>query len=186
MSFFEQVEGWEVACLIGGLVFLGFYVGQRVDWEDMLRPRASAPVHMEGKISSSAKLAQVEVLPIPDSVYTSLQTDTKFKQYLTGNQKYVFLFTYTGCPYARAFSDTLGRLFAQKNFGEYYRKHVIHVGRSTTVSCPGHVMHCATAWVYQTCFGNLCIFNPSRRQVVVDHSQNARQLESLLDKYKEW
>jgi len=186
MRFWEQVESWEVICLVGGLAFLALYFGQRIDFEDLLKKDSPVPVHMEGKIASSRNLPGVEMQPIPDFVYASLQTDTKFKKYLTGNQKYVFLFTYTGCPYARAFSATLERLFSQKGLGEYYRKHIVHVGRSTTVVCPGHAMNCATQWVFQTCFGNLCIFNPAHRQVVVDHSQNAGQIELLLDKYKEW
>ena len=187
MSFFDQVESWEVVALIGCLLFFGVYFGQRIDFENILKKDSPVPVHMDGRIAPTRALAQVEVLPIPARVYESLKTDKQFERYLTGNQKYVFMFTYPGCRYARAFTAAFKKLFEQDGFGEYYRKRVITVGRTTSVSCPGHRdMNCATAWVYQTCFGNLCIFNPQMREVVVDHSQNAGQIEVLLTKYKDW
>ena len=183
MGFFEQVKSWEILCLIGGLSFLGVYFAQRVVG-DQFQQQPAAVVQTEGQSASADGLAQVEVLPIPNAVYTSLATDTKFKKYLTGKDKYVFLFTYTGCPYARAFSSALDQLFLQDGFGTYYKKHVMNVGSSITASCPANARECATVWVYNTCLGNLCIFNPAQRQVVVDHSQNAQQIKPLLDKYK--
>jgi len=186
-DFFAQVESWEVWLFVGALVFLSFYFGRQLDFENMFKQDAASPVHMGALPSGLGTLQGVEVVDIPERVYESLPEDGKFKRYLTGNHKYLFLFTYPGCPYARAFSGAFERLFTQKGFDEYYRKRVISVGRTTTISCPGQRdMNCATAWVYQTCFGNLCIFNPVRKQVVVDHSQNAHQLEALLEKYKEW
>ena len=187
MSFLDQVESWEVVLFAGCLLFFGVYFGQQMDFENMLKKESATPVHMNGDIRPSRPLSQVAVLPIPSHVYESLEKDKKFERYLTGNHKYILFFTYPGCPYARAYTAAFKRLFAEEGFDEYYRKRVITVGRTTSVSCPGHRdLNCATAWVYQVCFGNLCIFNPQRRQVVVDSSQNARQLETLLDKYKEW
>lgn len=187
MKWLAEVEGWEVLLLAGCLLFLGIYFGRQIDFENMFKKEAASPVHMGGKVAYGPDLQQVKVAAIPDFVYQSLEKDSQFKRYLTGNHKYVFMFTYPGCPYARAFYRTFQELFVGKDFGQYYRKRVITVGRTTTVSCPGgHDMLCATAWVYQQCFGNLCIFNPSRRQVVVDSSHSAQQIEPLLTRYREW
>ena len=187
MRFIDQVEAWEVIVFFVCLLILGSYFGRQVDWENMLKKDATSPIHMGGELQPSHEIKDVQVLPIPDWVYKSLETDGTFKPYLTGNHKYIYFFTYTGCPYARAFTNTFKRLFEQDGFDQYYRKRIQVVGRTTSVSCPGHRdMNCATAWVYQTCFGKLCIFNPVRKQVVVDGTQNAKQIEPLLDRYKEW
>ena len=187
MRFIDQVEGWEVWLLLGCLLFFGMYFRNQIDFENALQKDSPVPVHMGGGIQPTVGLGGVRMVHIPDFVYASLERDGKFKRYLTGNHKYIYFFTYPGCPYARAYTAAFKHLFEEKGFSEYYRKRVQSVGRTTSVSCPGHQdMNCATAWVYQTCFGNLCIFNPVRRQVVVDSSQNARQLGTLLTTYKEW
>lgn len=187
MKWWREIEGWEVIVFAGCLLFFGLYFGRQIDFENLFKKEAAAPVHMGGELFPFTSLKQVEVRPIPDFVYQSLEQDSQFKRYLTGNHKYVFMFTYPGCPYARAFYRVFRELFEEKGFGEYYRKRVITVGRYTSISCPsGRDMRCATAWVYEQCFGNLCVFNPVRRQVVVDSSQNAKQIEMLLHKYKEW
>ena len=187
MRFLDQVESWEVLLLAGCLLFLGVFFGHKIDFENMLKTDSPTPVHMGGGLATSVHFEGESVLDIPDYVYDSLERDTQFKRYLTGNHKYILFFTYPGCPYARAFARAFKKLFSEDGFAQYYRKRIITVGRFTSVSCPGHTdMNCATAWVYQNCFGNLCIFNPLRRQVVVDSSQSARQLEVLLEKYKEW
>jgi len=187
MRFIDQVESWEVIAFLVCALILGGYFVRQIDFENIFQKDSPTPVHMGGELQPSHAISEVQVLPIPDSVYESLETDTKFKRYLTGNHKYVYFFTYQGCPYARAFTSAFKRLFEKDGFDKYYRKRIQIVGRSTFVSCPGHRdMNCATAWVYQTCFGKLCIFNPLRRQVVVDGTQNAGQIEALLEKYREW
>lgn len=186
MRLMDLIKSREFIELLICLLLLAVYVGHKMDWENILQKNSPVPVHM-GKQVAGHTLPSVKVLPIPDSVYKSLPADGQFERYLTGNHKYVFFFTYSGCPYARAFTTAFKHLFSKYDFAQYYRKRVITVGRTTSVSCPGHRdMNCATAWVYQTCFGNLCIFNPQRREVVVDSSQNASQIEKLLEQYKEW
>ena len=187
MRFWDQVESWEIILFVGCLAFVALYFGQQVDFENIFKKESATPVHMSGNVTSSRSLPQVEVLSIPQYVYDTLDRDDQFKRYLTGNHKYVFFFTYPGCRYSRAYTNAFQYLFEEKNFEEFYRKRIISVGRTTSVSCPGHRdMNCATAWMYQACFGKLCIINPQRKQVVVDASQNAQQLEPLLEKYKEW
>ncbi len=187
MRFLDQVESWEVWLTLACVLFFGVYFYNKLDIENMFKADSPVPVHMGGGLRDAGPLPRITTVFIPDYVYDSLQRDSQFKRYLTGNHKYVLFFTYPGCPYSRAFKKAFKYLFAERGFDEYYRKRIITVGRTTSVSCPGgHDMNCATAWVYDTCFGNLCIFNPLLRQVVVDPSQNARQIEKLLETYKEW
>lgn len=187
MNFFSKIEGWEVwFLLICGLI-LGTHFARQIDFENMFTKESPTPVHMGGNLRYAGNLKEVQVVNIPPAVYESLQEDTKFKRYLTGNHKYILTFTYPGCPYSRAYQRAFKELFTKRGFDEYYRKRVITVGKRTSVSCPGsQTMDCATAWIFQNCFGGLCILNPQRKQAVVDHSQNARQLADLLEKYREW
>lgn len=187
MRFIDQVESWEVWLTLACLLFFGVYFGHKIDFENMLKKDSPVPVHMGGGIQPTVGLGGVHTVSIPGYVYDSLEHDKTFKRYLTGNHKYILFFTYPGCPYSRAFKRAFKYLFSQRGFEQYYRKRIITVGRFTSVSCPGHQgLHCATAWVYEHCFGNLCIFNPLRRQIVVDSTQNARQIEPLLQTYQEW
>ena len=186
MKFWEQVKGWEVWTFLICVFLLCLYIGRQIDFENMLKKDSPTPVHMGGKIQPSAKLTNVTVVDIPSYVYDSLPQDSKFKRYLTGNHKYILLFTYDGCPYARAYHQACRYAFDEQGFSAYYRKRIIHVGRSYWVSCPARMMNCASAWVTQQCFGKLCLINPQRKKVVVDASQNAEQLPALLEKYKEW
>ena len=187
MNFFSKLESWEVWAFLICALILGVHFGRKIDFENMFKADSPTPVHMGGNVRYANNLKDVSVVNIPPYVYESLQADTQFKRYLTGNHKYILTFTYPGCPYSRAYQHAFKELFSKQGFDEYYRKRVITVGRYTSVSCPGHqTMECATGWIFHTCFGGLCILNPQRKQAVVDNSQNARQLADLLDKYREW
>jgi len=180
------MERWEIIAFVCCSLWLLSYFGQRIDFENILKPDSPVPVHIDGKIGKPKTIPHVKKVPIPEYVYQSLYNDTKFKRYLTGNQKYIILFTYNGCPYVKAYENGFRQHFEQDNYGEYYRKRIINVGRVVSASCPNHTMECATIWVYQNCFGNLCIVNPVAKQVIVDESHDAKQLGTLLNKYKEW
>ncbi len=186
-NFFSQVESWEVWVFLICVLVLGTHFGRQIDFENVFKKDSPVPVHMGGSVRSFGNLRDVKVVNIPPYVYESLNEDTRFKRYLTGNHKYILFFTYNGCPYARAYKHAFNELFNERGFDEYYRKRVITVGRTTSASCPGHqTLECATLWIFQNCFGGLCILNPARKQAVVDNSQNARQLADLLAKYEEW
>ncbi len=187
MKFLSQLESWEVWAFLICALFLSVHFGRQIDFENMFKKDAPVPVHMGGKVRAIDNLPEVKVVNIPPYVYESLDADTRFKQYLTGNHKYILFFTYNGCPYARAYKRAFKELFDERGFDEYYRKRIITVGRTTSASCPGRQsMECATLWIFQNCFGGLCILNPQRKQAVIDNSQNARQLADLLEKYREW
>ncbi|WP_428075640.1 hypothetical protein [Candidatus Avelusimicrobium luingense] len=186
-NFLSQINGWEVIVFLVCALILGAHFGRQIDFENMFKKDSPVPVHMGGSVRYAKNIANVQVVNIPQTVYDSLAQDTRFKRYLTGNHKYVLLFTYPGCPYSRAYKRAFDTLFSQRGFDEFYRKRIITVGRTTSVSCPGHQsMDCATAWIFQNCFGKLCILNPQRKQAVADSSQNAGQLADLLEKYREW
>ncbi len=187
MNFFSKLESWEVAILVICIAVLAVHFGKKIDFENAFKKDSPTPVHMGGNQRYAGNLKKVQAVKIPAYVYESLEQDSQFKRYLTGNHKYILMFTYPGCPYSRSYTHAFKYLFQERGFDEYYRKRVITVGRSTSVSCPGHQdMNCATAWIFQNCFGGLCILNPQRREAIVDNSQDARQLDALLEKYREW
>lgn len=185
-NFLAQVESWEAWVFVTCAALLVLFFGQKIDLENMLKKDSPTPVHMGGKIQPAAQLAGATVVDIPSEIYESLERDSKFKRYLTGNHKYILLFTYDGCPYARAYHYAFKHAFEKLGFDEYYRKRIINVGRVVSVGCPTGLMDCASLWVTKQCLGKICIFNPQRKQVVVDASQQAKQLPDLLETYKEW
>ncbi|MBR4354957.1 MAG: hypothetical protein IKP96_00030 [Elusimicrobiaceae bacterium] len=185
MNFWKKIESWELWLLVGSVLVLGLYAWQYFDLENLLKPQSPTPVHMGGNIMPGKDLPQTQIVDIPDYVYDTLNIDTTFKRYLTGNHKYVLVFVYPRCSYS--LHRTLEYLFRQEGWTEYYRKRIINTGAAVTWSCPSSLYkQCATNWVYQNCLTKVCIFNPQRKQAVIDSSQDARQLNHLLEKYKEW
>ena len=185
-NFFSQVEHWEVWLFLICALILGTHFGRQIDFENIFKKDSPVPVHMGGTIQPTTPLSKVAVVNIPNEIYDTLPQDSKYERYLTGNHKYILLFTYDGCPYARAYHHAFKHAFEKLEFAEYYRKRIINVGRVVSVGCPVGLMDCASLWVTRQCLGKICIFNPQRKQVVVDNSQNAEQLPKLLEKYKEW
>lgn len=186
MSFWQQVEEWEICLFVICVLAILVYVWKNVDLENAFKKDSPVPVHMGGKAQYNPKLQQVTLEKIPDYVYATLDEDSKFKRYVTGNHKYIFLFTYPGCPYSRHYSQSFKHAFDTLGFGEYYRKRIQITAHKRMVSCPDGYSGCATLWFFQKCFGNLCLFNPQRKQVIIDSSHNANQLPDLLEAYKEW
>lgn len=171
---------------LGALLLLGLYLSSKLDWEDMLQPRSKTPVHLDGKIAPKPKsLPGVQLISIPQEVFADLSADG-WSRYVTGNQKYVLVITWGGKPAPAVFKKTLKTLFKQKGYAEYYRKHFVTVpGNSWFVSCNSYHM-CPKLWLYQNCIQKVCLINPSTKQVVIDSSADANQLEQVLEKYKEW
>lgn len=142
---------------------------------------ASAP-----KIPSPGALKDIKTAAIPQKVYDGIKDNAEYKEYLLGNKKHVFMVTFTGCPYARAFRQQLERLFSYGDYSDYYEKEIIPVGQGVSISCNSDHMNCPKAWLFKHCGEGICIINPVTRQAVIDNSQNARQIEALLDQYKDW
>lgn len=137
-------------------------------------------------VPSSGGLKNVKTVTIPQKVYDGIKDNGEYKEYLFGNKKHVFMVTFTGCPYARAFRQQLEQLFNYGDYADYYEKDIIPVGQGVSVSCNSNHMNCPKAWLFANCGEGICILNPVTRQAVIDNSQNPRQIEALLDRYKEW
>ncbi len=187
-DFLSQVSEWEIVVFCVCVLLLGAHFAEKIDFENIFKKDSPVPVHMEGKILHTQTLPAVQVVDIPQTVYDSLTQDTRFKRYLTANHKYVLFFTYPGCPYSSAYTRAFKKMFKELGFDEYYRKRVISVGETTFFSCPSgkYAQNCASFWIFENCFGKLCLLNSQRKQAVIDDSQNPKQLSILLEKYKEW
>ena len=74
----------------------------------------------------------------------------------------------------------------KKGYTQYYRKHFVTVpGNSWFVSCNSAHM-CPKLWLYQNCIQKVCLIHPLKKQVIIDSSTDVKQLETLLEKYKDW
>ena len=171
-----------IVCALLGLA----YVAAQQDWENILRPDASSPVHMDGKIAKNIALSGVTVTDIPPAVYNSLQRGDKiYSRYVTGNQKYVLVVVFGNRPNKSTFTQELNRLFKQEGFSEYYRKRVIDLGNHWYAQCTGSD-NCPQLWIDQHCSSKVCLIQPQRKQAVIDSSGQVDQLKKLLQKYKDW
>lgn len=145
-----------------------------------------APAPAARAVPASGALKNIKTVNIPQKVYDGIKDNGDYKEYILGNKKHVFMVTFTGCPYARAFRQQLERLFSYGDYSDYYDKDIIPVGQGVAVSCNASHMNCPKAWLFDKCGEGICIINPVTRQAVIDNSQNPRQIEALLDQYKDW
>lgn len=170
-----------IVCVVLALV----YVANQVDWEDVLTPRATQPVHLNGKIDKTKALAQVRLENIPETVYESIKWgDTKYTRYVTGNQKYVLVVSFGGVPRLDTFKPALRQLLHEKGYSQYYRRHIFDFTTGYSWRCDR--MECAEQWIDEHCKKSVCIIHPLKKQAIIDSSADVKQLESLLEKYKEW
>ena len=178
-----KIDTWEIFALIFCVLIFGSFIKNAVDIEDLLRPAATEPVHLQGKVGPQT-LQKVREVDIPRDVYASISQNPDASKYLQGNEKYILMIATSSCPYARAFKNEFKRLFKEENYKEYYRKHIFNVGRSWVVTCNSET--CPKMWIFNTCGAGICIINPKLKKAVVDNSQNAAQIPQLLEKYKDW
>ncbi len=178
-----KIDTWEIFAIIVCVLIFGSFIKNRVDVEDLLRPAATAPVHLQGKVGPQV-LKKVHEVDIPREVYASMAQNTSGAKYLQGNEKYILMISTSTCPYARAFKAAFTKLFKEDGFKEYYRKHIFNVGRSWVVTCSSET--CPELWIFNNCASGICIINPKLKKAVVDNSQDASQIPALLEKYKDW
>lgn len=181
MRLKEQLQKGETWVFLICAFSLGMYCFDKFDVSNLVKWDSSTPVHMGGSVGDTTQLKEVSVLNIPDEVYQSLNGDSHFKRYLTGNHKYILLWTFSA-PYYRPYTEAFERTFPL--FSAYYRKRV-----EAEMGPAGVMVGCgqrASQWLLKNCFEHVCILNPQRKQVVVDKSKDARQLPILLEAYKEW
>ena len=178
-----KIDTWEIFAIIVCVLIFGSFIKNRVDVEDLLRPAATAPVHLQGKVGPQV-LKKVHEVDIPREVYASMAQNTSGAKYLQGNEKYILMISTDSCPYARAFKNAFKTLFKEGGYKEFYRKHIFEVGRSYVITCSTE--NCAKMWIFSHCGGGFCIVNPQQRKAVIDNSQDATQIARTLEKYKEW
>ena len=165
------------------LLVAGGYLRFRLDMENILKPQPATPQHMTGKINPLKLPHPVQTVSLPEEVYTTMQQDRENIRYFLGNQKYVVVLVMGNKPEGWKFKNELKRLFAQE-YDAYYRKWYHNFGNSWSCSCHQH--GCAVGWLYENCMQKVCIIHPKKKQVIIDSSADVKQLEKLLDKYKEW
>lgn len=176
-TFLHILAGCAVLVLV-----LAIFFNRPVKWAEQIGQK---PVQ-EGFAPKPMTLLRVDNVKIPQEVYDGIATNSKYQEIITGSKKQVVVVIFTGCPYARAFKQELNRLFAQGDFSNYYDKTVIDVGRTSWVNCHNETGKCPTSWIFDVCGSGICIVNPAQRKAVVDASQNARQIGTLLEHYKNW
>ncbi len=171
--------------LIAGLacIALGYQVYTHMDW-NALKSRRIFWVSVNGK---NVPLHQVKVVQIPQTVYDSMAENPKWKEHLLGNKKRVLLLTWDGCPYARAFKQSLEQIFKQTAISRAYEKDIVVTGQSVEGFCKGDLAkHCPLMWILDHCMNGICIINPQTREAIEDHSKDARQVWALLTAYSSW
>ena len=130
---------------------------------------------------------QVKVVQIPQEIYDSIPDNAHWAGHLQGNKKRVFLSTWDGCPYRRAFHHELDKAFGKSGvFKKFYVKDVEETGQSIVVRCSSPKNICPMKWLLDHCMGNICIINPQTHEAIVDDSHDAKQILPLLMAYANW
>lgn len=181
---FDKFESWEIWLAIIVCLFFGFYIYNNVDFENLLKPDSPIPVHINGQFPPTYKFKNVKAVSIPQAVYDSMTSDSAESRYLKGNQKYVVMVTSWSCPYAVAFKQAFKRVFEEKEYSEYYRKYIKVVGKFVSLSCKDP--NCSKIWIFRHCSSGFCIINPIEKRAIIYESNNHKQIEEVLDAYKEW
>lgn len=142
-----------------------------------------APAAASRRAPSTAGLAHTKLVSIPASVYNGIKSNPAYKQYLSGNKKYVVQIMNPTCPYARALRTRVWQLLRDE-YGDYYDEGVIKVRGAVSLSCNG-AENCPTFWIFDHCSG-LCLINPNTRQAVVYSSRETQPVEAILERFKNW
>lgn len=172
----------ETVIFILALAGIGFYVCKHVLTDPTISHRIAA-VDVNGKHFA---VNEVHIEPIPQAVYDGIANNGMYKEFLLGNKKQVILFTWDGCPYARAFRQALDKAFTFKVLEKFYKLNVVHVGKVMRASCNSNNLDCPHAWLIQHCGNGICIINPMTKEAIVDESKNAAQILPILMAYSQW
>ncbi len=168
-----------ILCAIG----LGYYVCQHIDWN----PPKSKTIFSVRIKDRAIPLRNVKAVQIPQIVYDSMAENSQWKEYLLGDKKRVLLFTWDGCPYARAFKQVLENAFQYPQINQAFTKDIVLTGQSTGGICHGKLAnHCPLFWLLKHCFHGFCIINPVTKEAIEDHSKDPRQILPLLAAYASW
>lgn len=168
-----------IVCAIG----LGYYAYWHIDWNP---PKSKAILSVRVN-DRAVPLYRVKAVQIPQAVYDSMTENSQWKEYLLGKQKRVLLFTWDGCPYARAFKQTLENVFQYPQINQSFTKDIVLTGRSAGGTCRGELAnHCPLFWLLKHCFRGFCIINPKTKEAIEDHSKDPRQIFPLLAAYSAW
>ena len=122
----------------------------------------------------------VKVVQIPQNVYDSMERAPQWKEHLLGDKKRVLLMTWDGCPYARAFKNSLQEVFKDAQIQKAYTL------EQATAAQLQAVLQTPCRWIMDHCMAGICIINPRTHEAVVDSSQNAGQIVPLLEGYSSW
>lgn len=172
----------ELVIFVLALAGIGFYVCKHV-LPDMATNHQISAVDVNGKYFA---VNEVHIESIPQAVYDGIANNGMYKEFLLGNKKQVVLFTWDGCPYARAFHQALNKAFTFKVLEKFYKLNVVNVGKVNSASCNSDNLNCPHAWLMQHCGNGICIINPMTKEAIVDQSKNAAQILPLLMAYSRW
>lgn len=126
----------------------------------------------------------MEINPnIPQEVYNQINIDRSREKYLLWDKKHILLITWDGCPYARRFRKELDNVFNKNTYlTRYYDKDIKETWQYIEFSC--FDKNCASIRLFENCWEWICIINPVAKEIIVDNSQNAKQILPLLKSYE--
>ena len=120
---------------------------------------------------------------IPQEIYNQVNIDRSREQYLIWDKKHILLITWDGCPYARKFHKELDNIFDKTpHFIRYYTKDIKETWQYIEFSCINE--YCASIRLFENCWEWICIINPMAKEIIVDNSQNYKQIFPLLEWYE--
>lgn len=143
----------------------------------------------------ATEVSDVKIMQIPQKVYKSMEDldsssdyykniniDKSRDQYLTWDKKHVLLITRDWCPYARSFHKELNKIFENNyNLQFSYTKDIRTTWQKYSISCINE--NCPAIRLNNYCSEWICIINPNTKELIIDTSQNSKQILPLLKAY---
>ena len=131
----------------------------------------------------TAGIANVQVLKIPQEIYDSMPANPSHREILTGDIKKVHWVSLRGCPYAKAFRETVER--GLEAYRGSYQNTMEWTSGTKWISCAPGYKTCPELWLAEKC-GELCIVQPQKRQMVSLKVKNGKQALALLKALENW
>lgn len=125
---------------------------------------------------------------LPDSIIPYLKTKSDYKDYYNQNKKFVIYFTVDGCPYNKAFVNSLEPFKTNSEYSAVYNFYAQNGNRS--VSFDNMEDFQADEDFHKAC-SSFCIVNPVKKQVFAINDGAAYKdlsanMGKILDKLKNW
>ena len=142
----------------------------------------------EKKALQKKKIGIKGVSNIPERIYKNTLTSDNLAGFLTSRQKIIYYAYLENCTESNAFLADLESMMSKYPELKYiYRYYPSPQEHTTLVTCnKAGTNDCVENYLIQNCSENLCIINPTKKQLVKIAATDPKIAFERIYKYKNW